>query len=309
MEELLQQLIWEPSVERAQPTRYSTIIVGGMGGSALAGHALSFLGTGRNVIVHEAYDVPPVVPADALFVAVSYSGNTEETLSFARAVQQHGLPGAAVASGGALEEIAERTEMPFVRVPEGLAPRNALLHLTRAVLALLDDEESLAELAQLHADTSLLFEQAAMVSEAVANTIPVVYASNATEPLARIWTTFLSESAKIPTFASIIPSSNHYELQGLDKRGPHAALAQKLAALLLRDPRDDARVRNRFAVLEALLHEQGLATWDIPMEETTRAAQLVHSWLLAWRTTETFAQSRGIDARTVPLTSEFKRRL
>jgi len=62
----------------------SNIVISGMGGSAISGDIASkllFSSSGVPVVVSRGYDIPAFVSERTLFFALSYSGNTEETLS------------------------------------------------------------------------------------------------------------------------------------------------------------------------------------------------------------------------------------
>ncbi|TAL14660.1 SIS domain-containing protein, partial [Patescibacteria group bacterium] len=70
------------------------IVVGGMGGSALAALLLkTWLKSDIKIPIEvlRSYDLPGYVDANTLFIASSYSGNTEETLS---ALEQAEVKGA-----------------------------------------------------------------------------------------------------------------------------------------------------------------------------------------------------------------------
>ena len=59
------------------------IVVAGMGGSAVGGDLLKICMKDSNIpiFVTKEYDIPKFVDDRTLFFAISYSGNTEETLS------------------------------------------------------------------------------------------------------------------------------------------------------------------------------------------------------------------------------------
>ena len=67
-------------------------------------------------------------------VAVSHSGDTEETLSAARGGRPLGLPWVAVITGGALRRAAQENGLPYLDVPLSPQPRAAVGYLAGAVL-------------------------------------------------------------------------------------------------------------------------------------------------------------------------------
>lgn len=101
---------------------YQNVIVAGMGGSGVAGKLLSGFYENMPVITVDSYDLPKYAGKKSLFVAISYSGNTEETLSVAKQAKERGIEVHAVTSGGVLSEVADT----IIRIPKGLQPRQAI---------------------------------------------------------------------------------------------------------------------------------------------------------------------------------------
>ena len=93
------------------------------------------------VSVVRSYQVPAFVGEGSLVFAISFSGDTEETIE---AVTESALAGAKVvvvtAKGGELARLAESWEVPIVRVGGGIPqPRAALGALAIPPLVVLED--------------------------------------------------------------------------------------------------------------------------------------------------------------------------
>lgn len=291
-------------IEGTPHTGHTKFVVGGMGGSALPGYALKFLGV-PHVLVHESYDAPTDLSPDTLAIAISYSGNTEETLSFACAAEERGLPLACVTSGGALADVARNVGAPLALVPGGMSPRDAFPDLLKATLMQMGNDDLLTRINEAgesgqNGDT--------LVHMIGADT-PVIHATTETECIARLFQVYLTEAAKIPAFVSIVPSSNHYELQSLDPKGPHAARAKEFVSLFITNTEGDSRLEHRLAVLEAFVGELGYRTENYALVGSTRADMLMAAWAFAREGAEAFAAAHGVDPDTQPLTEEFKKRL
>ncbi|MGP6220048.1 bifunctional phosphoglucose/phosphomannose isomerase [Caldiplasma sukawensis] len=110
--------------ERFQITEgsYNNVIISGMGGSGVAGRLLAGFYENMPVITVDSYDLPKYAGKKSFFVAISYSGNTEETISVAKQAKERGIEVHAITSGGVLSEIADRV----ISVPKGLQPRQAI---------------------------------------------------------------------------------------------------------------------------------------------------------------------------------------
>jgi len=115
------------------------LLVCGMGGSAIAGDLLTACAAARGLrlAVWRDYDLPGWVPgwvdAGMPVIISSYSGDTEETLSAARAAAARGCSLHAITSGGTLASYARNgidggAPFPAVKLPGGLPPRAALGH-------------------------------------------------------------------------------------------------------------------------------------------------------------------------------------
>jgi glucose/mannose-6-phosphate isomerase len=81
--------------------RVQAIAVGGMGGSAIPGGILqNFIGDRIPVHIISDYTVPEYLTSKTLYIALSYSGNTEEALEAAKAAHRKGCTMLAMSSGG-----------------------------------------------------------------------------------------------------------------------------------------------------------------------------------------------------------------
>ena len=117
---------------------YQNLLIVGMGGSGVAGDILKLVinkYSSINVEVSKTNGIPPhLLKAKPKCLFLSYSGNTEETISAVKEALEHDLDWFAVASGGELLSIAEENNKNYIKVPTGLQPRAALGHMARAVL-------------------------------------------------------------------------------------------------------------------------------------------------------------------------------
>jgi glucose/mannose-6-phosphate isomerase len=246
------------------------VVVAGMGGSGVAGDVVAALAFGSSpvpVLAVKGDRLPAFVGHGTLLIAVSFSGNTAETLS---AVEQGLAAGArvvAVASGGALAELARGRGSPLVAVeaPPGRMPRAALWSLLVPVCSAAEAAGVLPPLRdQVLAAADALDAEAAALGPAVPtdanpakqaalrlrDRLPVVWGSGRLGAVAATrLRTECNENAKVSVVSAALPEANHNDVMGLEGGlGPGRALA------LLRDeagehPRDGLRIA---AALEAL---------------------------------------------------------
>lgn len=122
----------------------SCLILGTGGGSAAAAYvtsALTRLRLGVPFAVAQGYDLPAFA-ASALVLAVSHSGDTEETVSsFSQLAQPAGGVSAGrviISGGGKLAAKARESGLPLVELPTGMQARAVFPGILAAILGVLD---------------------------------------------------------------------------------------------------------------------------------------------------------------------------
>ncbi|MCR4333720.1 MAG: hypothetical protein NUV60_01715 [Patescibacteria group bacterium] len=307
-QDLLQELTQDPVIEGGEVLSAPHTVVGGMGGSALPAHAAPFLDPTLSISTHRDYDLPEDAGPNTLFVAISHSGNTEETLSFAQAAQERGFPLAVIASGGKLADFAVTESLPQVRVPTSLQPRDSLFYLLHALLAIIGREDLRTALKAVSFDTDAAERDAKELSDKLVGALPLFYAARKNGFLAYVSKIHLNETAKMPSYANVFPELNHNEMQSFDTPAPEA-VAALAHFVLLRDTNDDPRIVRRMDVFAELMRERGRTVIDVPLTGTSRAEQLARHWFVMHRTAHLLAEARAVDPETVPLVEDFKKRL
>jgi glucose/mannose-6-phosphate isomerase len=102
------------------------VVVLGMGGSGVAGDVLAAVAgpfMPVPVTVAKSHEAPASLGPGSLCFAISYSGDTEETLEAAQAAVTAGARLVALSSGGALAELARVADAPHIRLPDCPMPR------------------------------------------------------------------------------------------------------------------------------------------------------------------------------------------
>ena len=134
------QIRWARDLDAPDLPANAEVLVGGMGGSGIAGDFGAALATGTEgrVAVHKGYSPLPgwVRRVKPTVIAASYSGNTEETLDLVNAAGAAGLI-VTVTTGGQLGELSAQNAWPTITVPTGLQPRAAVGYLAGTVSRLL----------------------------------------------------------------------------------------------------------------------------------------------------------------------------
>src|SRR5207302_5032919 len=106
-----------------QRSSIANVVVLGMGGSGIAGdvfQATAGPDLAVPVSVVKSYCPPGFVGPASLVFAVSFSGDTEETVEAASAAVSRGAAVVAVTSGGELAQLADGWGVPVLPVPDAI---------------------------------------------------------------------------------------------------------------------------------------------------------------------------------------------
>ncbi len=289
------------------PTQH--IVCGGMGGSALHAKVLRPLFPEKHLVIHADYGLPKNAPSDALYIATSYSGETEETLSFFKEARSRGYVTAVIASGGTLLNEAKEQNIPYIEIPAGVEPRDAFLVLVKSLLVLLGEHAHLAEWSAHTAVQDEVHEAATALADALENRIPLLYTSTQNEALGYLAKITLNETAKVPAFSNVFPELNHNEMQGLDPLGKTAPLSDSLAVVLFKDATDHAGIQKRMQAAEEVFTKRNILVVPIQLPERTPEYKTLWSLMLVREAAHVLADRYGVESDTTPLIAEFKKLL
>jgi len=251
-----EQLRWGASLDPVDVPQPGQVLLSGMGGSGISGDFAAVL-TSVPMAVHKSYGLPAwVMATEPLLVAVSYSGNTEETLSAVAEARRLGLDIAVVTGGGELANQARDQGWPYVTVPGGLQPRAALGYLLGGVLSILrgagvclvdsaDQVTSATLVDTLLVPGGAARSLAADLAEGLDGRIVGVYGSvGPVAPLAQRWKTQINENGKWPAWWSLMPELDHNEIVSWSSLAD--LTRRKVGLVCLRDRDEGDRVAARF---------------------------------------------------------------
>jgi glucose/mannose-6-phosphate isomerase len=221
------------------------VTVVGMGGSAIAGEVLAaWLAAERGLELAVVKDskLPPWTGEGDLVVAVSYSGNTLETLAATREAVVRGADIAGISSGGTLRDLCKGRGYPFAPLPAGLMPRAAFGYVFGALSGLYDAnvQGEVRQAAEIVRDLGKNLAPSVADSKNPAKKLaaklkgrtPILYSTPTYAPVARRWMTELNEMAKVLAWSSVLPEADHNELVGWDGD----VTAKRFVPVFLRDP-------------------------------------------------------------------------
>ncbi len=319
-EQLLASLDVPEGLAGERPER---VLLGGMGGSAVAGRILAPLlesVAGLRILIVDGYSLPRTRSGDLLILS-SYSGRTEEVLSLFEESRHLDLRSLAISSGGDLSALARESDIPLLSLPEELPPRAALPSALGRLLGLLaawgiELGQEHFRASDLEADLDAAMVMAGPHTPAEANpakSLALALGDRRPAPVAlstfyggaagRLRAQF-EENAKRSAFAYELPELHHntWIPWSLDEDPPGAPIW-----LGARDAHP--RVLERRRLSEALLSDRRIPFFELPSPGRATLNRLLTSVLIGDFVSVYLALLRGVDPITTDPLDAMKARL
>lgn len=298
------------------------IVFAGMGGSALA--ALISVSWPTHKVPFEVcrqYHIPAYVSSKTLFIASSYSGNTEETLSALAEAEAKGAQIVIIAGGGKLVEIATAKNYQCLVLPQVSQPRYAVLYGLNAFLTVLRAAQLVEQ-----ATKDELAGVSRFLSESIKDWLPtvpadanpakklaielagksaVIYAGPLLAPIAYKWKISFNENAKNVAWWNQFPEFNHNEMIGWSSH----PVEKPYGIVELRSNLEHDRVQHRFEVSEKLLSGLRPSPHVVQVQGNSLLEQLVWAMVYGDFVTIYMALLNGVNPSPVDLVEKFKKEL
>ncbi|TMK89506.1 MAG: SIS domain-containing protein [Actinobacteria bacterium] len=298
----------------------NSVVVLGMGGSGIAGDIVAAVAgpfMPVPVVVAKSYELPAFVGEGTLVFAVSFSGDTEETVEATSEAAVQGAKVVVVSGGGELTRLGEAWGAPMVSVPEDIPqPRAGVGALAVPPLIALEEiglfpgarrwvDEAVRRLTtrrdELTGDDSIVTDLARQIGR----TIPLIYGGGSIGAVAaQRWKTQMNENAKVPAFWNAQPELCHNEIAGWGQHGDLTRQAITLVAL--RHDFEHPQVMRRFELVFRMVDEVVADIVQIQAEGDGQLAQLLDLILVGDLTSLHMALNEGIDPGPAPALDEIK---
>ena len=290
---------------------FNRVVVCGMGGSALYVDLINdFLKAKGEQLRIEAcrdYSIPNNGDEKTLFVISSYSGNTEETLSCLKEVEERNFSHCIFCAGGELLDKAKEKNVPFYLIPSGIQPRLSTGYYIVGILQLLKNcglindkiDEVLVNANNL--EQNLNEEKAKELAKKLMNNVPIVYGTDVISSLARISKIKFNENSKIQAFWNNFPELNHNEMVGFTN------IIMKPFFLILQSKFCDPRNKKRIETFTKLMQEKDLPVEIILLSGENVLAEILNAYYFIDHVTYYLAQEQNINPEPVAMVEEFKK--
>jgi glucose/mannose-6-phosphate isomerase len=308
------------AVKYPQP---ENIIVAGMGGSAIGGELLKDYARSQAQVpieINREYTLPAYADKHSIVIVVSYSGETEETLSAFLDAQRRHCMTYCISSGGNLLKFAEKLNVPYLRVPPGMPPRAASPYLFVPQLILLEKMGLVSGVSQGLSEGTKLLEEisrenfpensaksnlAQSLASGINGTVPIVYGFGIYRGVALRWKQQFNENAKVPAKWEAFPELDHNEIVGWEKAGEQA---KHFSTVFIRDKTELCEIRSRIETTKTLMPKTS-NKFEVWSKGKGTIAKMLSTILVGDFTSIYLAILRGVDPTPVKTIATLKKKL
>jgi glucose/mannose-6-phosphate isomerase len=300
------------------------IIVAGMGGSAMGGELLKHWlhrDTPIPIEVCRDYVLPAYADENSLVICISYSGETEETLSAFVDAAKRDCMLVTITSGGHLKTFSQKLGVPHISIRSGLAPRAAIAYIFFPLIVLVEKlhvvkdvngevEETLRVLQKLSDENKLEARSesnpAKNLASAIEGTIPIIYGFRQYEAVAQRLKCQFNENSKIPSKFDVFSELNHNEVVGWE--APRS-FTKTFSTLFLRDSLEPPELRTRIELTKEIVRPKVARILEIAAEGRCKLAKMLSTMYVGDFASIYLAVLRGVDPTPTKTIAHLKREL
>lgn len=298
------------------------VVFAGMGGSALyAEMARSWPGVSVPYQIVKGYSIPEYVNENTLFIASSFSGNTEEALICLEQAKNKGATIAVISASGKLVEVAEANGYPLAKLDHTIPqPRMGAFQGYKALVSIFEaagicngqtqEMEAIANKMQgaadaWRADVPASKNQAKQIAQELMGRSIVVYSGPFLGPVDYKWKISFNENAKNVAWANQYPEFNHNEFIGWTSH----PVDKPYAIINLMSNLEHPRIRQRFEISDKLLSGQRPHPITVEIQGETKLEQILWGTMLGDFVSIYLAVLNGINPEPVVLVEKLKKEL
>jgi glucose/mannose-6-phosphate isomerase len=288
------------------------VIVCGMGGSGLIGDILRAtageIGLPVPVLTVKHESLPTTSFKRPLYVCISFSGETSETLDCLKAaLRAKTKAGVTVVTGqgGEMRRIAEENGLPAAFFTPGhLTPRLASGYMYYGLTNILRGAFPRLTIRDLSKSikTAGFAREGASLAKRLRGKNVLVYSDEAYAALGYIWKISLNETGKTAAFAGTYPEINHNEIVGFEGiKGPWHAV-------WLMDPALEKMTKSKVDFVIQALKCGGIESDKISLKGKTAEEKFWNGVILAEWTSLNVAKIKGLRPEETKEIDELKKR-
>jgi glucose/mannose-6-phosphate isomerase len=267
------------TIDGIKSSEIANIIISGLGGSAISADLIkNYLSSEIEIpiIVNRNYNLPKFASKNTLFIASSYSGNTEETISALKQATAIGCKIVCITTGGEVEAIAKNKNIPCVKVQPGFQPRYSLGLSFFSLLKVFQELKLISDQSNIVENVTSLWKlkgveyskegnYAYTFAESLVGFIPVIYSvADSTSSVGYRFKCQLNENSKLHAFHNEIPEMNHNEIIGWESQQEKVFHAKIINIV---DESYHPQIQKRFDILIDIFSKTGADTLSLKSNE------------------------------------------
>ena len=246
------------------------IVFVGMGGSGAIGDVFASIlsKTNLRVSVIKGYNFPKHVDKKTLIIAISISGNTDETNSILKESINYNCKILGISSGGKMEEFCNQHKLEFRKVKRFNSPRESFAAFLFSLLNILspiipmkpnDIDEAIDEMFKLRkviatenlTETNLSLKLAKWIDHT-----PIIYYPFGFESVAIRFKSSLQENAKSHVIIEDVMEASHNGIVAWEKKS-------KIKPILIRGPNDHPKTFQKYEIFKRYFQEKKIDFYEI----------------------------------------------
>ncbi len=272
------------------------------------------------LVTHRGYGAPNFADSSTLVLAISCSGDSEETLDAAQSAHEDGATVICISGGGALSRFAAEHDLVHLGVvPEAPVRRAALGSLLVPALLTLDAvglfpgaavwiRESIDQVSRRRDALIGEHNEARRLARRLGRAFPIIYGGDGLGgSAAERWKTQFNDNAKVAAFANQVPELTHNEVCGWGQDGD--VTRQVFQLFLLRHDFEHPQTSRRLDVVDDILDEVVGAVHNVQAQGEGMLAQLLDLMLIGDFVSLYAAAEQGLDPGPVPILAELEARV
>jgi len=271
------------------------IILGGMGGSAIAGNlVVDYLANDLNIPICVCrYPELPYTPTENTLVLInSFSGNTEETISMFHQARSTPCKTIVISNGGTLSHLAPKYGIPLVNMSIQGEPRTIVPYHLFLLIQILqpyttgsnidNDLLETIDVAKVYSKEFSISNPSAKnpskrLAESIKNRLLCVYGGGLLSSLTLRWKTQINENGKSLCISDTIPELFHNTLETFQE---FEKINKDIFVILLQQNQQPQWLRSRYTTIKQLLNRFDIKNVTITTNETSDLAQIIHMMML-----------------------------
>lgn len=288
---------------------FNKIDICGMGGSGSAGDLVADLlryDSPIEVKVVKSYHLPASIDDNTIVFCVSYSGNTEETLSAFLEAKKRGHKIISITSGGKLKDWCKKLDFPLIQIPSGYQPRDALPYMFFPIIIILQKLGRANFADAMNESLSVIdaidLKYLDRLAEKLKASDIAIYGTDEYSGVVHRFKNQFNENAKMVVKYDCFPEMNHNEINGYER----SDLTKNSHIILLRDKNERAEMKATIEIVKNILSDRVNSIHELWAVGDTKLAKIISFVFMASYITAKISETVGIKRERVLFVEKLK---